>query len=67
LRRAEAVKPDPKKKEASIPEGLAGEIENFVKARKSGAARPESFDPSYVMRSINVDGGSRLDEKSIAS
>ena len=66
-RKAEAVKPDPKKKEASIPEGLAGEIENFVKARKSGTARPESFDPSYVMRSINVDGGSRLDEKSIAS
>jgi hypothetical protein len=66
-RKAEAVKPDPKKKEASIPDELASEIENFVKTRKSGAAKADSFDPSYVMRSINVKGGSRLDEKSIAS
>jgi hypothetical protein len=65
-RRAEAIKPDPKKKEASIPDGLAGEIENFVKTRKSGASKADSFDPSYVMRSINMDGG-RIDEKSIAS
>lgn len=65
-RRAEAIKPDPKK-EASIPDSLAGEIENFVSTRKSAAARTDSFDPSYVMRSINVNGGSRLDEKSIAS
>lgn len=65
-RRAEAIKPDPKK-EASIPDGLADEIENFMKASKSGASRTDSFDPSYVMRSINVNGGSRLDEKSIAS
>jgi hypothetical protein len=66
-RRAEAIKPDPKKKEASIPDELAGEIENLAKARNSGAARADSFDPSYVIRSINVNGGSRLDEKGIAS
>lgn len=64
---AQPVKPDPKK-EARIPAGLAGEIENFVKARKSGApAKSGPFDPSYVMKSINLNGGSRLDEKSIAS
>jgi hypothetical protein len=66
-RRAEAIKPDPKKKEESIPDELAGEIENLVKARNSRAARTDYFDPSYVMRSINVNGGSRLDEKGIAS
>ena len=66
-RRAEVVKPDPKRKEARIPDGLAGEIEDFIKTRKSGSAKPDSFDAGYVMRSISVDGGSRLDEKSIAS
>jgi hypothetical protein len=58
---------DPRKKEASVPDALAGEIENFVNTSKSRGIRPEPFDPSYVMRSISVDGGSRLDEKSIAS
>jgi hypothetical protein len=66
-RRPEVIKPDPKKKEASVPDGLAREIDNFVKARKSGEAKNNSFDPSYVLRSINMNGGSRLDEKSIAS
>lgn len=66
-RRAQAVKPDSKKKETSIPDALAAEIEDFVKTRKTGAARTDSFDPGYVMKSINVNGGSRLDEKSIAS
>lgn len=65
-RRAESIKPDPKN-EASIPDSLAGEIENFVNARKSAAVRGDSFDPSYVMKSIDVNGGSRLDEKGIAS
>ncbi|HUG97529.1 MAG TPA: hypothetical protein VMJ94_08310 [Nitrososphaera sp.] len=65
-RRAEAVKLDPRN-EKSIPEGLAGKIEDFIKTRKSGSAKPGSFDAGYVMRSISVDGGSRLDEKSIAS
>jgi hypothetical protein len=65
-RKAEPIKPDPKK-EASITDRLAGEIENFVKVRKSGTTKAGSFDPSYVMRSINMNGGSRLDEKSIAS
>ena len=66
-RRSELIKSDPKKKEATLPDGLASEIENFVNVRKSGAAKSRSFDPSYVMRSINMSGGSRLDEKSIAS
>ncbi|TLY11407.1 MAG: hypothetical protein E6K88_01645 [Thaumarchaeota archaeon] len=66
-RRPETIKPDPKAKEARIPDRLAREIENFVRARKSGSARTQSFDPSYVMRSINMNGGSKLDEKSIAS
>lgn len=66
-RRTEAIKPDQKKKEVSIPDDLTGEIENFVKTRKSGAARAESFDPSYVFRSIDANGGSNLNEKSIAS
>lgn len=66
-RKAEAVKPDPKTNEASIQDELVAEIENFIKTRKSGSAKPHSFDAGYVMRSISVDGGSRLDEKSIAS
>jgi len=65
-RRSETVKLEPKRKEASIPDALAAEIENFVKTKMS-EPRSESFDPSYVMKSINVNGGSRLDEKSIAS
>lgn len=65
-RKAEPVKPDPKK-EARIPDGLAREIEDFVSARKSGNAKVPPFDPSYVMKSIDLNGGSRLDEKSIAS
>ena len=65
-REAESIKPD-LKRETSIPDSLAGEIENFVNTRKSTAARADRFDPGYVMRSINVNGGSRLDEKSIAS
>jgi hypothetical protein len=65
-REAESTKPDPKR-EASIPDSLAGEIENFVNTKKSTAARADPFDPGYIMRSINVNGGSRLDEKSIAS
>ncbi len=65
-RRVESIKSDPKK-ETSIPEELVGEIENFVKIRRSSTSRADSFDPSYVMKSINMNGGSRLDEKSIAS
>jgi hypothetical protein len=66
-RKAEPVKPDSKKKEAVLPESLATEIEGFVNARKSGTAKPATLDPSYVMKSIDLNGGSRLDEKSIAS
>ncbi len=63
-RRAESVKPN---KEARIPDSLAKEIEDFVSARRSGAPKAPPFDPSYVMKSIDLNGGSRLDEKSIAS
>jgi hypothetical protein len=66
-RKAEAVRADSKKKEFSIPDGLAAEIEDFVKARRSGQSKTDSFDAGYVMRSISMSGGSRLDEKSIAS
>jgi len=65
-RKAESIKPDPKK-EPKIPEGLASEIENFVKARASGTTSEGPFDPRYVMKSLNMNGGSRLDEKSIVS
>jgi hypothetical protein len=64
-RRAEPIKPD--LKETGIPDDLAGEIENFVNARRSSAANTDSFDPTYIIRAINMSGGSRLDEKSIAS
>lgn len=65
-RRAEPIKPDPKK-ETRISERLAGEIEVFVRARKSGKTPTARLDPSYVMKAINLIGGSRLDEKSIVS
>jgi hypothetical protein len=63
---AESVIAKSAKKEASIPDELAREIENLLQTRKP-LAKPDRFDPSYVMKSINVNGGSRLDEKSIAS
>jgi hypothetical protein len=66
-RKAEAIRADSKKKEFSIPDGLAAEIEDFVNARKLGQSKTDSFDAGYVMRSISMGGGSRLDEKSIAS
>lgn len=66
LRRTEAIKPD-LKREAMLSESLVSQIENFEAARKSGMARTLPFDPSYVMKSIELNGGSRLDEKSIAS
>jgi len=66
-RRRELVNRDLKRKEASIPEGLVIDIENFVETRKSLPVLTSSFDPGYVMRSINLSGGSKLDEKSIAS
>jgi hypothetical protein len=65
-RRTEAIRQHPKK-ESSIPDELASKIENFVKARRSGKAMTDSFDPNYVMRSINMNGGGRLIEKSITS
>jgi hypothetical protein len=49
-----------------IPDSLASDIENFVQSRKSNSS-PETFDPSYVLKAIDARGGSRLDEKSIAS
>lgn len=51
---------------AEIPDSLASDIENFVQSRKSNS-NSESFDPSYVLKAIDARGGSRLDEKSIAS
>lgn len=66
LRRVEAIKPDPKK-EIRISERLEDEIDAFVNARKSGKSPVDKFDPSYVMRAIDLNGGSRLNEKSIAS
>jgi hypothetical protein len=65
-RRTELAKPDPKK-EIRIHNRLAREIEDFVNARKSGGVEIVPFDSSYVMKSIDLNGGSRLDEKSIAS
>jgi hypothetical protein len=53
-------------KEADIPDHLAGEIGNFMKARKA-VTKKDDFDPSYVMKAISSNRGSRLDEKSIAS
>jgi hypothetical protein len=66
LRRAEPIKPD-SKKEIRISEHLVGEIDAFVNARKSDKSLADKFDPSYVMRAIDLNGGSRLNEKSIAS
>lgn len=62
-----AIKPMTAK--TCISEELAGEIDGFLRARKKSSAGKagESFDPSYVMKSIDHSGGSRLNEKSIAS
>jgi len=54
------------KQEASIPDELAKEIESLLQATKA-PSKSDKFDPSYVMKSIKINGGSRLDEKSIAS
>lgn len=58
--------------DAGISEQLASEIDSFMRARKSAAKKKDndnnsSFDPGYVMKSIDHSGGSRLHEKSIAS
>ena len=63
---AESVLSNSAKKEVRIPDELTREIENLLHVRKP-LEKNERFEPSYVMKSINSQGGSRLDEKSIAS
>lgn len=55
------------KEEASITDDLSKKIEGFMKARKDAVARIDTFDPGYILKSINMNGGSRLNEKSIVS
>lgn len=68
LHRAEPINPDPTS-ETRISERLAVEIETFVNVRKSSKIEAAKFDPNHVMKAIDSSGkgGSRLDEKSIAS
>jgi hypothetical protein len=55
--------------EAELPRTLAEKIERLIESHRkiSVAKADKGFDASYVMRSIDSAGGSRLSEKSIAS
>ena len=55
-----------KKQEEPIPDKLTKEIENLMRARSS-RADADKFDPVTVMKSLNPNGGSRLNGKSIVS
>ena len=65
-RKAELPKPD-LKQETKIHNQLSREIQDFVNARNSSRVEIAPFDSNYVMKSIDLNGGSKLDEKSIAS
>lgn len=52
----------------NIPDRLEKEIENLIRARASMSKTGTTFDPAYVMKSINNSaGGSKINEKSIVS
>ncbi|HKU50354.1 MAG TPA: hypothetical protein VJP79_10410 [Nitrososphaera sp.] len=55
--------------EAELPQALAEKIDRLIESHRkiSVAKADKGFDASYVMRSIDSAGGSRLSEKSIAS
>jgi hypothetical protein len=54
-------------KEATLPIEITEKIARLVESSKKNATKDEGFDPGYVMRSIDSSGGSKLNEKSIAS
>jgi hypothetical protein len=51
-----------------LPEQLVKQIDELIEFHNSRLIqKADSFDPRYVMRSIDSAGGSKLSEKSIAS
>ena len=55
-------------KQVRLPQGLAEQIDRLIEShRKLSVQSGDAFDPGYVMRSIDSSGGSKLNEKSIAS
>ena len=54
-------------KEPDIPRDLASRIYKFVELHRKLSVRSDVFDAGYVLRSMNSNGGSKLNEKSIAS
>jgi tetratricopeptide (TPR) repeat protein len=62
-----ATPADPATKETDIPRDLANRIYNFIELYRKSSVRHDTFDPGDVLRSINSTGGSKLNEKSIAS
>ena len=54
-------------KEPDIPRDLASRIYGFLELYRKLSARSDVFEAGYVLRSINSNGGSKLNEKSIAS
>lgn len=52
---------------AELPKGLLNQIDGLIKSHQNLSVPTDKFDPEYVLRSIYSNGGSRLNEKSIAS
>jgi hypothetical protein len=57
----------PATKEADVPRDLANRIYKFTELHRKLSVSSDAFDPRSVLRSINTNGGSNLNEKSIAS
>ena len=54
-------------KQTELPKSLLSQIELLIKSHQKLSVPTDKFDPGYVLRSISSKGGSRLNEKSIAS
>ena len=55
-------------KQVRLPQSLANQIGRLMETHRRQTVQSDGvFDPGYVMRSIDSSGGSKLNEKSIAS
>jgi hypothetical protein len=63
----QATAPGPVVKEPDIPRDLASRVYKFLELYRKLSTRNDVFEAGYVLRSINSNGGSKLNEKSIAS
>jgi hypothetical protein len=56
-----------RKKRTEVPKELVDMIERLIESQTKLSTPKDVFDPDYVLRSIDSKGGSKLNEKSIAS